>query len=124
MQFNKLVVKQSEHHRRAASRRRVHGVARWARDLPSSSRAHLLVEVEITNPSNPVTHRDVQGSLAFKEAVAGRGMVARGATLRHAAAPFHAASLVVSDTGRYDEVRDETAGVLEEGFLQVVFCAF
>ena len=44
-------------------------------------------------------------------------MVARSATLRHAAAPFHAASLVVSGTGRYDEARDETAGVLEEGFL-------
>ena len=117
MQFNKLVVKQSEHHRRAASRRGVHGVARWARDLPSSSRAHLLVEVETTIPSNPVTHRDVQGSLAFKEAVSQRGKVARAATLRHAAAPFHAASLVVSDTVHYDEARDETARVLEEGFL-------
>ena len=66
MQFNKLVVKQSEHHRRAASRRRVHGVARWARDLPSSSRAHLLVAAVTTIPSNPLTHRDAQGSLAFK----------------------------------------------------------
>ena len=51
-------------------------------------------------------------------------MVARGATLRHAAAPFHAASLVVSETVLYDEARDVTAGVLEEGFLEVVFCAF
>ena len=102
---------------RAASRRRVHGVARWARDGPWSSRAHLLVDVELTIPSYPGSLRDAQGSHDLKVAPVEQGVVLHGATLRHAAAPFHAASLVVSDTVVRVEGTDVTARVLEEGFL-------
>ena len=70
---------------RAASRRRVHRVAR-------SSRAHLLVEV-VNTLSSPLLRRDVPGSLVYNGA--GVVPVLDGATLRHVAAPFHAAFLVV-----------------------------
>ena len=102
---------------RAADRRRVNGVARWARDGPGPSRAHLLVDVELTIPSYPGTLRDAQGSHALKVAAVERGAVLHGATLRHAAAPFHAASLVVSETVVRVVGTDVTARVLEEGFL-------
>ena len=93
----------------AASRRRVHRVAR-------SSRAHLLVEV-VKTISQPLIDRDVQDSLALKETVVVHGVVLHGATLRQVAAPFHAASLVVSSTVVHVVTKDETARVLEEGFL-------
>ena len=100
-----------------AGRRRVHGVARWARDLTLSSRAHLLVEVELSRSSNPDIYRDVQYSIVLNVAVAVQGAVLHGATRLHAAAPFHAASLVVSDTEVHVVAIDVTAWVLEEGFL-------
>ena len=93
----------------AASRRRVHRVAR-------SSRAHLLVEV-VKTISQPAIDRDVQDSLVLKETAAQRRIVLHGATLRHAAAPFHAASLAGSFTEVHVVATDETARVLEEGFL-------
>ena len=93
----------------AASRRRVHRVAR-------SSRAHLLVEV-VKTTSQPAIDRDVQDSLVLKETAAERRVVLHGATLRHAAAPFHAASLAGSFTEVHVVATDETARVLEEGFL-------
>ena len=93
----------------AASRRRVHRVAR-------SSRAHLLVEV-VKTISKPLIARDVQDSLALKETVAEQRVVLHGATLRHAAAPFHAASLAGFCTGVHVVATDVTVGVLEEGFL-------
>ena len=94
---------------RAASRRRVHRVAR-------SSRAHLLVEV-VKTTSQPAIDRDVQDSLALKETAAERRVVLHGATLRHVAAPFQAASLAGSFTVVHVVATDVTARVLEEGFL-------
>ena len=94
---------------RAASRRRVHRVAR-------SSRAHLLVEV-VKTISQPAIDRDVQDSLVLKETAAQRRIVLHGATLRHAAAPFHAASLAGSFTVVHVVTKDVSARVLEEGFL-------
>ena len=107
---------------RAASRRRVHGVARWARDLPLSSGAHLLVVVVMTLPSYPGTHRDVQGSLVLKEA-GPPDTVLHGATVNHVAAPFHAAFLGLWVSGVHVAAHGETARVFEEGFLEVALCA-
>ena len=93
----------------AASRRRVHRVAR-------SSRAHLLVEV-VKTISQPAIDRDVQDSLVLKETAAQRRVVLHGATLRHAAAPFQAASFVVSDMDVHIVAFDVTVKVFDEGFL-------
>ena len=70
-----------------------------------------------TNPSNPGTHRDVQGSLVLKEAVVAPGVVLHGATLRHVVAPFHAVFLGVFWTLQEVVALDATARVFEEGFL-------
>ena len=68
-----------------------------------------------TNPGNPGTHRDVQGSPDSKDA--GVVPVLHGATLRHAAAQFHAASLVLFSSVVCGVAIDVTARVFEEGFL-------
>jgi len=102
---------------RAASRRRVHGVARWARDLPWSSRAHLLVVVVTTFPSIPVKLRDVQGSQGLKVAVFCHGVVLHGATLLRVAAQVQAVFLGVSSSVEHVGELDATARVFEEGFF-------
>ena len=65
--------------------------------------------------SKPGTHRDVQGSPDSKDA--GVVPVLHGATLRHAAAPFHAAPLVLFSSVVCGVAIDVTARVFEEGFL-------
>ena len=72
--------------------------------------------VVITIPSNPGTHRDVQGSLVLKEA-GPPDTVLHGATVHHVAAPFHAAFLGFWVSGVHVVSHGETARVFEEGFL-------
>ena len=66
-------------------------------------------------PSIPVTHRDFQDSPALKDADV--IPVLHGATLRQAAAPFQAASLVLFSSVVCGVAIDVTARVFEEGFL-------
>ena len=72
--------------------------------------------VEISIPSIPGTHRDVQDSLALKVAVVPPGVELHGATLRHVVAPFHAVFLGVFSTVYHVVLNDVTARVFEEGF--------
>ena len=73
--------------------------------------------VEISIPSIPGTHRDVQDSLALKVAVVPPGVELHGATLRHVVAPVHAVVLGVFFTLEDVVAQDTTTRVSEEGFL-------
>ena len=75
------------------------------------------MEVVSTNPGNPGSHRDVQGSLALKVAFVAPGVVLHGATLHHVVAPVHAVVLGVFFTLEDVVAQDGTARVSEEGFL-------
>ena len=60
---------------------------------------------------------DVQGSLNLKVAVVYQGVVLRGATIRHVAAPVCAVFLGVFISVGDTVVPGATARVFEEGFL-------
>ena len=102
---------------RAAGRRRVHGVAREARVLPWSSRAHPLAVVVNTGPSKPTVARDVQDSHVLKEADVGVNGVLRGATLQHVVAPLQTVFLACFVIVFQVVATDVAVRVFQEGFL-------